>query len=91
MNLIHLLILTVAMSLFYAGCRLLVTDRFLEIKSLHLNEQIVEEVFIDSSETISYLLRQDYYIECAGNELVNITPLGEPIFVEQDLKEIKCV
>jgi len=90
MNLVHLLILTVVMSIFYAGCRLLVTDRFLEIKSLHLNEQIVEEIFIDSSKTISYLLRQDYYLECDGKNLVNITPIGKPIFVEQDLKEITC-
>jgi hypothetical protein len=26
--------------------------------------------------------RQDYYIECDGNNLINITPLGSPIFLD---------
>ena len=26
--------------------------------------------------------RQDYYIECSGHNLINITPLGSPIFLD---------
>lgn len=25
---------------------------------------------------------QDYYIECNGNDLVNVTPIGDPYFTE---------
>lgn len=26
--------------------------------------------------------RQDYYIECSGHNLINITPIGSPIFLD---------
>ncbi len=35
------------------------------------------------SETSAFAQIQDYYIECDGNKLINITPLGNPIIIDK--------
>jgi len=34
------------------------------------------------SYTMALYQIQDYYVECSGKNLINVTPIGSPIFLE---------
>ena len=87
--------------MFYAGCRLLVYDNYYCIKEAQLGTEIkrdaptgmvVMDVIIEKPdyETFSYVYRQDFKTVCRDGNLIRIEPIGEPIFIEQPLEEIKC-
>jgi hypothetical protein len=39
------------------------------------------------SYTKAFDCRQDYYIECQGSDLINVTPIGDPILLETNNSE----
>lgn len=95
---VKLLIIMTAAGIFLAGCRLLVFDRFYCIKEHQLYTGIYREgqptgaVAISVSvantdyhaHTAAMEQRQDYYIECDGDYVVNITPIGDPIILSRE-------